>query len=341
MFGNCGKNLYVDLSTGEVTTECYPSSFARMFLGGNGFAAKLIYDRLEGDVDPLGSDNAIVFTVGPLTDTPFWGTSRGHIAAISPQTGFFADSNYGGNFAVAQKRTGFDAVFITGRASEATYLLLTDDGCELKDAREYWGMTTEQTNHALEQEEGTGSVSISIGPAGENMVVFACMIGGGKRPGAAGRGGMGAVMGAKNLKAVVARGTLKTEIAQPEKLIQVRKRQLPVLKEGTAVLSEVGTPFLVDMINGRGVLCTHNASRETFEFSAEINATRLRQQYIVRNSGCFGCPVACGASIFDRLGIPFMHLVMTDHGVEKGKTVIGDRIVAEVVEAARAKMCCG
>ena len=283
MFGNNGKFLLVDLSNRKTLTQSYDEEFSRTFLGGNGFAAKLIYDEVEANIDPLGPKNALVFTVGPFTNTLLWGTSRGHIAAISPQTNFFADSNYGGNFAIAQKRTGFDAIYITGLATKPVYLLITENGAELKDAKSYWGMTTEQTNLALEQKEGKGSVSISIGPAGENLVVFASIIGSGQRPGAAGRGGIGAVMGSKNLKAIVAKGSLETKIAHPEKLAKFRKQQLGVLKEGTAVLTDVGTPFLVDMINKRGTLCSHNGAIETFEFADYLNAYQFKQNYIEKN----------------------------------------------------------
>ena len=116
MFGHSGKMLRVDLSTGEIEPQTYTEDFARTFLGGNGFAAKLIYDGTTPATDPLGEENALVFTVGPLADTMVWGSSRGHIAAISPQTGFFADSNYGGQFATAQKRTGFDVIYIYGKS---------------------------------------------------------------------------------------------------------------------------------------------------------------------------------------------------------------------------------
>jgi aldehyde:ferredoxin oxidoreductase len=294
MFGYNGKILRIDLSNGQITSEEFDPAFARTFLGGNGFAAKLIYDGVADDVDPLGEDNALVFTVGPLTDTPVWGTGRGHLAAISPQTGFFADSNYGGRFAIAQKRAGFDVIYITGKSEKPVYLLVGQDAVELIDAGDLWGMTTEETNNLLQSRCGRGSVSASIGPAGENGVLFANIICGGARPGAAGRGGMGAVMGSKNLKAVVARGNLKTQIAHPQQLKDLLGEQRKTLKSNTAVLTERGTPFLVNMLNSRGTLCTHNASVETFEFADDLSDEQLKQNYVVRNSACYGCPVACG-----------------------------------------------
>ena len=191
MFGHNGKLLKVDLSTNEITEESYDESFARMFLGGNGLAAKFIYDTVPSGADPLGPENAVVFSVGPLTDTPVWGTSRGHMAAISPITGFFADSNFGGRFAVTQKRTGFDALCITGKAAKPVYLVVTEEGARIREASSLWGKTTEEAIEQLQEQEGDGATCASIGPAGEKGVILANVLFGGKRPGTAGRGGMG------------------------------------------------------------------------------------------------------------------------------------------------------
>jgi len=297
MFGHGGRLLNVDLSTGEVEQEHCRDEFARAFLGGNGFAAKLIYDGVPADADPLGENNAIVFTVGPLTDTSVWGTSRGHLAALSPQTGLFADSNYGGQFGTAQKRTGFDAIYITGKSAKPVYLLVTEQGGRLKDAGDLRGKSTEETNSILQEREGKGAVSASIGPAGENQVLFANIVCGGVRPGAAGRGGMGTVMGAKNLKAVVAVGNRKTQIAHPRELKAFLKDKSDSLKSGTALFTTDGTPMLVKMINARGLLCTHNASKETCDFADDIGADVLKERHVVKNIACHGCPVACGKTV--------------------------------------------
>jgi len=303
VFGHNGKLLRVNLSTNEITEEHYSEEFARKFLGGNGFAAKMIYDGVAPDTDPFDEDNAVVFTVGPLTDTPVWGTSRGHVGSISPQTGFFADSNFGGSFAVAQKRSGFDAIYITGESTRPVYLLVTENGGELKDADDIWGRTTDQARRILEAKEGKDALSACIGPAGENMVIFANIVCAGGRHGVAGRCGLGAVMGSKRLKAVVVRGDRRTEIARPDKLKELLKEQLETLRSNTAVLTEYGTPFLVDMVNERGLLCTHNAAIETCEFARHVNAEVLKAQYIVGNTACFGCPVACGKKVESAKGL--------------------------------------
>ena len=297
MFGHCGKILRVNLSSAEILVEKYTDDFARAFLGGNGFAAKLIYDHVPADADPYAEENAIVFAVGPLTDTPVWGTSRGQVAAISPQTGFFADSSYGGDFPYMQKRTGFDAIFISGKASQPVYLLVDETGAEIKNAAELWGLGTLEANSILQLKESAGAISASIGPAGENRVVFANIICGGTRAGAAGRAGMGAVMGSKKLKAVVVKGRGKTTLARADKLKLFLSENRARLKKNTADLSEAGTPALINVMNKRGLLCTHNDSRETFKYAADISADVLGEKYIAGKTACHGCPVACGKNV--------------------------------------------
>ena len=294
MFGHWGRILTADLSSGEIRKQTFSKQFAREYLGGNGFAARLIADRVPADVDPFDAANAIVFAVGPLTHTPVWGSSRGHVAAISPQTGLFADSNFGGNFPAAQKRAGFDAVFITGEADKPVYLLITEDGGQIKDAGDVWGRTTEEANTALQEAEGKGAVAASIGPAGENGVLFAAIVGAGVRHGVAGRCGMGAVMGAKRLKAIVAMGRKKTQVARPDKLKAFLAERTELLTTSTAPLHDFGTPVLVKMINDRGLLCTHNATTEVCSFADRIGAEVLSRKYVERSAACYGCRVACG-----------------------------------------------
>ena len=297
MYGYNGRILRVDLSTGTVTTETFGKDFARMYLGGNGFAARLVYDTVPADANPLGPDNALVFAVGPMTDTSIWGTSRGHMAAISPQTGFFADSNYGGDFGMAQKRTGFDAIVVTGASSKPVYLLVTEEGGQIRDAASLWGKTTEESNETLQSETGQGSVAASIGPAGENGVIFANICCGGKRPGSAGRAGLGAVMGSKNLKALVAKGNKKTEVADAEGLKAYLKEKLPELKENKGGMTRVGTSALPNMINAKGLLGTRNNQKETFDGWQEISGDFFLEKYKKKNTACHGCIIACGKEV--------------------------------------------
>lgn len=297
MYGHNGRYVKVDLGNQEILEERYDHTFARMYLGGNGFAVKLIFDNIPPDVDPLSPENGIVFAVGPLTDTPLWGTSRGQVASISPLTGLFADSNFGGDFAVVQKRTGYDAILVTGKAEKPVYLYVSERGAELRDASGIWGKTTEESIAMLQKEAGKEAIAASIGPAGENGVIFANVIFGGKRPGAAGRGGMGAVMGSKNLKAVVVKGSRKTEIAKPEELNTFLKERLPLLKENKGGMTKFGTAALPGMVNSKGLFITRNNTRETFENWQDISGDFFIEKYKGKRTACHGCVIACGKTI--------------------------------------------
>ncbi len=309
MYGYFGTILKVNLSNGEIQREAFDEDFARTYLGGNGFATKIIYDMVPPQADPFSEENAVVFALGPFNGTPVWGTSRGQIASISPQTGYFADSNFGGDFTAMLKKTGVDAVAISGKAATPVYVMLDGDAVTIKDATDLWGKTTTETQALLVEKEGAGVESASIGPAGENEVLYACVMGSGKRVSAAGRGGIGAVMGSKNLKALVARGDRAIEVAEPEKLKECLKGRFPTLRENTKAFTSIGTPVLVNMINGQGKLGTHNNTRETFEHANDISGQVIEKEYKEKNTACARCPVACGK------------LVKVPHGEFAGKSV--------------------
>jgi aldehyde:ferredoxin oxidoreductase len=297
MFGYAGKILYVDLSAASWRRDWFSDDFARKFIGGNGFAAKLTYDNVPKDVRPFDAENALAIAVGPLTDTPLWGTSRAHMAFISPQTGLFFDSNFGGDFAVAEKRAGLDAIFIRGKASKPIYLFVTEDKTEIRDASHVWGKTTEETIRILQDECGRNSVCMAIGPAGERKITFANIISGGKRVGTAGRGGQGAVMGSKNLKAIVVKGDRKTTIADIEGLKVFLKEKLPELTANKGILTKFGTAYLPGFMNAKGILQTRNNTRETFDASREISSDFFLAKYGKGSTACHGCVIACGKNV--------------------------------------------
>jgi aldehyde:ferredoxin oxidoreductase len=293
--GSTGEILHVDLSSGIPSPETPTNEFVRKIIGGNGYAAKLIFDHVPADVDPLGGKNAVAIAVGPLTDTPLWGTSRAHMAVISPQAGLFCDSNFGGDFAVAQRRTGFDAILIQGKSSRALYLFITEGKVEFRDASHGWGMTTEETIAILQGECGKGSVCMAIGPAGERKIPFANVVSGGRRFGTAGRGRQGAVFGSKNLKAIVVMGGLETIIADPEGLGDFLKRKFPELKKNKGILTKYGTGYLPGFMNAKGILGTRNNARETFDAWWQISADFFLLQYGQRSAACRG---------WDKNGVP-------------------------------------
>ncbi len=295
MKGYGGRILFVDLTRGTSRVEPLDERMARRFLGGNGLAARLLYDHVPAGIDPFDPANAVVFSVGPITDTTVPGNSRACVASKSPLTHLFFDSTFGGRFPATLKRTGFDAVVITGRAAEPAYLLVTETGAELKSAAPFWGRTTRDAVTALVAAEGSDADAIAIGPAGERGVRFAAMAHYWKnREGVSGRGGIGAVLGAKNLKGVVVRGARKTEIADPAALKALLEETREPLKTGTHALSTFGTPFLVGPINALGALGAFNLRSEVFADAGAVNGEAMKARYHDRDTTCLKCPVACG-----------------------------------------------
>jgi aldehyde:ferredoxin oxidoreductase len=296
MYGYNGRILHVNLSTSQSTIETFDETFAQTYLGGNGFAVRLLYDRLAAGIDPLGPDNMLVFAVGPTTDTLVPGATRCCAATKSPLTGLFCDSTFGGMFAAMEKRAGFEAISISGQASQPVYLVVNEAGAEIKPANDLWGQYTQQTNHAIQERESEDVAVLSIGPAGENRVRYACAVHtwDKSRDGVAGRGGVGAVMGSKNLKAIAVTGSRKTTIADPQAVKTLLKDTREDLKVGTTALKQYGTTILVNMINKIGALGVRNLQTESYDKADAISGETFREAYFDKDTTCFKCPVACG-----------------------------------------------
>ena len=220
--GYTGKILWVDLTTRELREEEVPTELYQKFLGGYGLGVKYLYERLKPGVDPLGPDNILGFTTGPLNHTGALGCGRYTVVAKSPLTGTWGDANSGGYLAPALKSTGYDAIFFTGKSPKPVYLYLGNGSKELRDAGHLWGKDTNETEDQICQELGDNQLKIaSIGPAGEKLSLISCIINDKGR--AAARSGLGAVMGSKNLKALAVRGKEKTAIADEGKLKELNK----------------------------------------------------------------------------------------------------------------------
>ena len=201
MHGFMGKLLVVNLTSGDISAVALNEGYAREFVGGAGLACRYLYDRIDRDTDPLGPENPLMFMTGPLVGTVAPLCGRYVVCARSPQTGLWAESNSGGRFGPYLRFSGYDGVLFTGKASNPVYLSIWNGKAELKDARHLWSRDTYETQAMIRDELGGAKVSIAcIGPAGENLVKYAAIIN--DRGRAAGRTGIGAVMGAKNLKAV-------------------------------------------------------------------------------------------------------------------------------------------
>jgi aldehyde:ferredoxin oxidoreductase len=303
MNGYGGRVLFVDVSTGRSRIEPVSLDLARGYLGGNGFAARLLLDHVPAGTDPFDPANAVVFAVGPITDTSVPGNSRACVASKSPLTGLFFDSTFGGRWPATMKRTGFDAVVITGRAAEPVTLHVTEAGATLRPAGTLWGRSTRDTVHALQAAEGAEVDAMAIGPAGERRVRFAAMGTYWKnREAFAGRGGIAAVLGAKRVKAVVVAGTRKTAVADPAALRALLDERREPLTTGTRALATYGTPFLVKPINTLGGLGAYNLRQEVFADAAAISGEEMHAQHHLKDTTCLKCPVACGKQYEIRSG---------------------------------------
>lgn len=307
--GFTGKVLEVDLTTGTVATRELDRDLARRFIGGKGLGAAMLYRLTGKGTDPLGPDNPILFMTGPLTGTMAPTSGRWCVVTKSPLTGLFLDSQVGGYFGFELKRAGFDAVVITGRADRPVYLSIDDDNIGIRDATPLWGLGTVETVRRLRAEHGQEKLRIaSIGPAGENLVKFACINVDSheqkERGGQAGRGGAGAVMGSKNLKAVCVRGTGFIGYHDPGGFRSAVKTAMDKVMGSQAlqVRREYGTTALIRPMNAMGILPTRNFVTTVFEHAEAINGEHMKQAIVTGNKGCFGCPMHCGKQSLVREG---------------------------------------
>ncbi|HEX2437761.1 MAG TPA: aldehyde ferredoxin oxidoreductase family protein [Methylomirabilota bacterium] len=303
MKGYGGRLLFVDCTTGTSRIEPLAETTARALLGGNGLAARVLYDRVPAGIDAFDPDNAIVFAVGPVTDTTVPGNSRACAVTKSPLTGLFFDSTFGGRFPATLKRTGFDAVVLTGCAAQPSYVVVDERGATLKPAAPVWGRTTREAVQTLVEAEGGDADAIAIGTAGERRVRFAAMAHYWKnREAVAGRGGLGAVLGSKHVKALVVKGARKTEVADAAALKALLDETREPMKKGTAALTAYGTPFLVGPINAIGALGSYNLRQEVFAEARPIGGESMKEHYHDRDTTCLKCPVACGKQYAIREG---------------------------------------
>ncbi|MFQ5896484.1 MAG: aldehyde ferredoxin oxidoreductase N-terminal domain-containing protein, partial [Nitrospinota bacterium] len=296
MNGYFGNILYVDLTQKSKKIEKFDDVLARNYLGGNGFTAKVLFDLVPPGVDPLAAENAVVFAVGPWTDTAIPSASRACVASKSPLTGLFFDSTFGGAWPSTFKRAGYDALVITGRAEKPTYLVVTDEGVRFREAGELWGRPIRESCDRICEREGGRVDVMAIGPAGENRVRLACMVHTWRksRDGIAGRGGIAAVLGSKNLKAVAVGGKAKFPIHDAKALRDFVNQTAAQVRTGTKGLHTYGTPILVNMINALGALGSHNLQREVFEACKPISGEVMREHYLDKDTTCYKCPIACG-----------------------------------------------
>jgi len=283
-------NAVVDLSEGTVDMIETPEEVLRKFVGGRGLNMYYLYKYLKPGSDPLSPDNVLILGTGILTGTLAPNTGRHSVTCKSPESGIIGDANIGGFLGPEMRFAGIDRLIILGKAEKPVYLYLEDGNIEIRDARDYWGLTCSETDRQIRYDLGSDVEVECIGPAGENMVRFACTRYGLKN--AAGRCGTGAVWGSKNLKAVVAKGTRGLPVDDPEGMLQKHIELRDYLKESKVikVLGRVGTPLLYDVSNYLGAIRTHN-SQQTVFFDT-LNAEEVHK-YVNKMLGCYGCVVHC------------------------------------------------
>ena len=292
--------LEIDLSSEKSKLVKIPLEIVKYFIGGKGLGAYLLYKYLEPGTDPLSPENILMFLTGPLTGTHYPTSGRMVVVTKSPLTNLYLDSHAGGYLGPEIKWCGYDGILIKGKASSPVYILVNNDGVEIRDASRLWGKTVSETVEALRREIGKNAHTAVIGPAGENLVKFsAIMIDSDedvRRAGIAGRGGAGAVMGSKNLKALVVKAKKKTiRYANPEKLKEVSIKAFELLNKTKflKVRTAIGTSFWVEPMNRYGILPTRNFSRGYMEDAVGLYGEYLRA-FVKRNVSCYNCPVACG-----------------------------------------------
>jgi aldehyde:ferredoxin oxidoreductase len=308
MNGYTGKLLFVNLTTREIAIEELNRAYAAQFLGGSGLAARYLYDWIDANTDPLGPDNPLVFMNGPLDGTGAPVSGRFAVCARSPQTGLWGEAIAGNFFGPELKFAGYDGIVIRGKANALSSLHITPDRVELREAEHLRGKTTYETGDALRAElDDAGLVTACIGPAGENLVKYALILTSSARPGAkkgiAGRCGMGAVMGSKNLKAIAVRGskhhrTHKLQLYDPARFRQAMIAAQKFLSDdmATEVLRAVGSSGAMDYYGLLGDVPTKYWTQGTFDYE-KISGNLMAETILTGRNTCHACMVACGRKV--------------------------------------------
>lgn len=295
MQGYQGKVLRINLKDQSVKVESLNLEQAHKFIGGRGLGTKILMDEIDVNIDPLSPENKLIFAAGPLTGTATPTGGRYMVVTKSPLTGTIASSNSGGYWGAELKFAGYDMVIIEEKADKPVYIDIKDDKVEIKDASNLWGKLVSEATTILEEIHGKKTKVATIGPAGERLSKMAAIMN--ERGRAAGRSGVGAVMGSKNLKAITVNGTNKVEIADQAKLKEVFSRCIKKIRENGVTgegLPTYGSAVLVNILNENGALPVNNFQSSIFEKADDISGETLSEKYLVKKEPCYRCPIACG-----------------------------------------------
>jgi len=310
LFGYAGRILRIDLSSGAVKTEPLKEEVAKKYIGGIGLGIRLLLDNSEAGVDPLSPENPLILTTGPFSGTIAPTGGNGHaFVSKSPLTGGVGEAKSHGFFGSEMKRAGYDAIIFENKAEKPIYIWIDDDNVQFMDAKHLWGKSPQETETLIKDELGDYYIRVAaIGLAGEKLSRIACIMN--DRTRAAGRTGMGAVMGSKNLKAIAIRGTKDVKVAHPEEFLEFVKMLHERMKgPATTKYRTLGTPLNVLVHNALGALPTRNFTNATFEGAEKVSGEYLNEHFVVRIVGCSSCAMRCE------------HIAVVPEGPYKGTTV--------------------
>ncbi len=294
LHGYAGKILKIDLSSGKQSIENTPAEMVEKYLGGRGFVARLLYDMLEPGIDPLGPDNVVIVATGPLSGHLLPGSGKTHFGALSPATGGYGDSNMGGHFGPALKYAGYDCLILEGAADQLSTLIIDNDDIKIVAAGSLRGKGAIDAEKELKERLGEDYQILTIGPAGENKVVYACISHDFGRQ--AGRTGVAAVLGSKNIKAIAVRGTKAIPVFDPKAAQKKGEEMYRVCfsKPGFKTWTPYGTASITGWANEVGAFPTRNFQTSYADFHHKINGQAILDRLLVTDKGCFGCPTPCG-----------------------------------------------
>jgi len=292
---NSGDILRINLSNATVSRETIGEDLRVNFIGGRGINTRIYYSETPAGMDPLSPEALLIFGVGPLTGTASPSSGRWLVTAKSPLTGIWGESHAGGHWGAELRFAGHEHIIITGKASRPVYLLIQDDEVQIRDAEHLWGKNVWETQRLIREELGDSRIQIAcIGPAGENLVKLACIMTGLTR--SAARGGLGAVMGSKNLKAVAVRGHGSVQVARPTEFIKEVAEAKRIIRQHPNYdkFSKYGTMFIGDTIYDNGRMAFRNVQTTRLEGYDEKFRAAHFLNYVVKHKSCFGCPLGCG-----------------------------------------------
>ncbi len=293
MNGWNGRILDIDLGTMSYKTYPLDMEMAHRFIGGRGLGARLLWDLVGPEVDPLSPENVLIFTNGPLTGTGYQTSNRFSVTTKSPLTGTVLDANSGGYWGMQFKKTGYDVMIVRGKAVKPVWIEIRNGEILFHDASELWGMRVYALTEKLGQDNNRRNV-LCIGPAGENLSRIASIMNDRER--ALARGGPGAVMGSKNLKAIVVEGKERPEIVDKDRfkfLLYETRKLLAASPLTSQALPEFGTVVLMNIMNNIGALSTRNHQQTQFEGADSISGEELTEKYLVKSASCWACPIGC------------------------------------------------